>query len=288
MESFTHVLTHLLTKRTEFLVPSARSRFWSLYCPTACLDSRALPVSVYRVLRCLTLWPPLDPSSLPLGMSSYDFCVPGIGPPRLLALNTQKCALANIKNITEGCGEAVKKPQSVRNSGTVMREVYTAHQHMRIVHTRKSSKWSHPPAGWDSGGVPVSVTTLPLDAPSMLRICGVLCLLSCTPEDLWQYPCLSNQVVFKLSNPKYYHKLTAITYSLSSRSFLHVSPQPRIHSVLSCHLQGLAPRSPPSLIFCQVPQALSFPPNSFHYLEYVACWIWLTPDYLYFFSPAEF
>lgn len=124
---------------------------------------------------------------------------------------------------------------------------------------------------------------LPCWESAVSSVCSAVHLRTCDNT-----PASPIRMVFKLSNPKYYHKLTAITYSLSSRSFLHVFPQPRIHSVLSCHLQGLAPRSPPSLIFCQVPQALSFPPNSFHYLEYMACWIWLTPDYLYFFSPAEF
>ena len=134
MESFTHVLTHLLTKRIEFLVPSARSRFCSLYCPTACLDSGALPVSVYRFLRCLTLWPPLDPSNFPFGMSSHDFCVPGIGPPRLLALNTQKCALTNIKNITEGCGEAVKKPVSEKQWNSYERSIHSTSAHEDRTH----------------------------------------------------------------------------------------------------------------------------------------------------------
>ena len=113
------------------------SRVWNLHRLTACLDSGALPVSVYRFLGYLTLWPPFAPFNFPLHVSSHDSCVPGRGPPRLLIANPQGCALTNIKDETERCGEALNEPRSEWNNGTVTEEQHTARQHGRIIHTGK-------------------------------------------------------------------------------------------------------------------------------------------------------
>lgn len=92
---------------------------------------------------------------------------------------------------------------------------------------------------WGNCHVTWVLTTLLLYSLLSLRICGFLFSyqLSHALKRLATIYLPLNvhiRMVFKLCNPKYYQNLPAMTYSLLFHAFLHVFPQPRIHSLLSC------------------------------------------------------
>ena len=101
--SFTHVLTHLLTILMESSVPRAWSKFLSLYCPTACLDSGALPVSFYRLLL-VSDWlfdcPLTHATFYYVWVCMIPFSLAWVHPVSL-AINLQGLALTYIKTITK-------------------------------------------------------------------------------------------------------------------------------------------------------------------------------------------